>query len=452
MAPHATRVVPQAGDRDSTWESRGKSAIRAAALAFFVDAFDAYVPVLAIIPAQNYFVPESLSNVTRVTIDFVVFFTISWVGRPIGSFIFGHLADTVGRRLSTLISIAGFGIVTLLMALLPGYATLGLGAVVAFGVLRLIGGIFIGGEYAGAATLALEYAPREKRGLWGSLCNIGYPSALAANTLIVYLLLLVIPSGHADSAYSVWGWRIPFFIGVGLAAWTFASYYFSVEESDLWLGVTKVAVPAKKLFTERQYVLRFLQVCVVMLGAWLTLNAVAGSLPSIMKNIIKIENGHATLFYFGSTAISAALFPLIGILGQKFGRRNLYIFLGVINVVVTPPVYIWLIGAEHDSNLLFFLAVFIIQLPTLAVWAVVTAYITESFPTAVRSTAYGLGFSLTTVPAAFYSFFMIAISGMVPYKYTIVVVLALGGILLGVGAYIGKDNRLVDFHRAEEVS
>lgn len=436
----------QSASSKATFHEKGKRAVRAGGLAFFVDAFDAYVPVIALAPAQIYFVPDYLPTATKATIAYVVFFTISWIGRPIGAFIFGHIADTMGRRKTTLISVAGFGLATLAMGLLPGYQAVGIASVIAFAILRLIGGVFIGGEYTGAAPLAVEYAPRSRRGLWGALCNVGYPAGLAANTLFVFILLYFIPSGTLNSPYTIWGWRIPFGVGVLLAAFVFVYYYRSVSESEVWASAEKEQAPIKQLFLNRSYRSRFLQVCTLMLGAWLTLNAVAGSLPTFLKTVLKIDSTYATLAYLVSTIIGAALFPLIGLLGQRIGRKQMYVLLGIVNLTLTPMFYVWLVAAGYRSAILTMALVILIQLPTLAVWALVTAYITETFPTQIRSTAYGLGFSLTTVPAAFYSFAMLGLGHVMPYKYTVAIVLAMGGLCMLIGALRGPDNRSVDFH------
>lgn len=425
---------------------RGRRALRAASLAFFVDAFDAYVPVLALAPAQEYFLPATMPVAERATAAYFVFFAIAWAGRPLGCFLFGHLGDTIGRRNTTIISMAGFGLCTLLMALMPGYAQLGLTAVIIFGALRLVGGMFIGGEYTGAAPLAIEYAPPEKRGLWGSLCNIGYPSALAVNTLLTFLLLQIIPAGGPDAPYSLWGWRIPFVIGALMAVAMTIYYYRAVPESELWLGAKKSPAPLKELFASR-LVLRFIQVFILNLGAWLTLNPVAGSLSTFLHVILKVPSSLSTLAIFISTAIGALLFPLTGMLGQRIGRKQLYAILGVVNIFITPGLYVLLAWRGYQSAGMLILLVTLIQIPTLVVWALLTAYITESFPTRVRASGYGLGFSLATVPAAFYSFGLLALKRFMPYQYTLAVVLALGGLLLLVGALLGPDNRHIDFRK-----
>jgi len=389
-------VVVGSSTSHAATAERGRSALRAASLAFFVDAFDAYVPVLALAPAQVFFLPPSLPVSTRATLAYIIFFTISWMGRPIGAFIFGHFSDTIGRRRTTLISVAGFGACTLAMALLPGYAQWGLAAIAAFGVLRLIGGIFIGGEYTGAAPLAVEYAPKDQRGLWGSLCNIGYPAALAANTGLTYLLLQFFPAGGPDAPYSLYGWRIAFVIGALLAFAVFAYYYRAVPESDVWITADKSAAPLKDLFGKQQFP-RFAQVFMLMLGAWLTLNPVAGTLGTLFRVVLNVPNSLATVAIFASTLLGATAFPFIGMLGQNISRRTLFMIIGGTNVLVTPPLYVWLVASGHDHAALLITLTILIQIPTLAVWALVTAYITESFPTKVRASGYGLGFSLATI-------------------------------------------------------
>ena len=124
---------------------RAKSAIRGAWFGFFVDMFDIYLPIVVLAPALVYFVAPEMGTVEKSIVSGSIF-AATLIGRPIGSFIFGHFADAIGRRRTTIISVTGFGVVTLLMALLPGYQQWGLAAVILLIVLRLGGGGFLGGE------------------------------------------------------------------------------------------------------------------------------------------------------------------------------------------------------------------------------------------------------------------------------------------------------------------
>jgi MFS family permease len=153
-----------------------------------------------------YFIPAGLSAAAQATIFYVVF-AVSLIGRPLGALIFGHFGDRVGRRQTTLISVAGFGIATLSIAALPGYAAWGEGAIAALILLRLLNGIFIGGEYTAANPLAMEYSPKDKRGLYAAIIHVGYPTALVCTALLAALMLKVAPGGDASSAYAVWGWK-----------------------------------------------------------------------------------------------------------------------------------------------------------------------------------------------------------------------------------------------------
>ncbi len=226
-----------------------RRAVRAAYLGFFVDMFEVYLPIAVLTPALAYFIPSGLSGATQATIFYGVF-AVSLIGRPIGAVIFGHFGDRLGRRQTTLVSVAGFGIATLVIALLPGYAVWGEASIVALVILRLIDGIFIGGEYTAANPLAMEYCPKDKRGLYAALIHVGYPAALVCISLLTAVMLKVTPGGDAGSAYAVWGWRIPFVIGALLAAGLFVYYYLLVPESELWRSSKKSTAPLKEVFSE----------------------------------------------------------------------------------------------------------------------------------------------------------------------------------------------------------
>ena len=212
---------------------RAKSAIRGAFFGFFVDMFDIYLPIVVLAPALIYFVSPDIGTVAKSIIGGSIF-AATLIGRPIGSFIFGHFADAMGRRRTTIIAVTGFGVCTLLMALLPGYEQWGIAAVILFVVLRLVDGVFLGGEYTAANPLAMEYSPKEKRGLYSAFVMSGYPLAFAAISAITTGLLFLLPAGDINSPYVQWGWRIPFLIGAVLAFALVVYYVRSVDESELF--------------------------------------------------------------------------------------------------------------------------------------------------------------------------------------------------------------------------
>jgi|HubBroStandDraft_5_1064220.scaffolds.fasta_scaffold86407_2 MFS family permease len=422
-----------------------RRAVRAAYFGFFVDMFEVYLPIAVLAPALGYFIPAGLSAATNATI-FSVIFAISLMGRPIGSIVFGHFGDRLGRRRITLISIGGFAVATLLVAALPGYAAWGGASIAALLILRLANGIFIGGEYTAANPLAMEYSPREKRGLNAALIHVGYPAALVCVSLLAAFLLKVAPGGDANSAYAVWAWRVPFVIGALLAGVLCLYYYFLVPESDVWRSSRKSAAPLKQIFSGAD-LRRLGQLIVVVSGAWLTLDATVAALPGVINTVLGVNSTDVNTGILIGAALSMPLLPLMGVLGQKFGRRPMIAILGVLNLFPASVLYYTLVaGGYHHSAMLIALVALILVL-TIPVWAVITPYLAESFRTEIRSCGYGISYSVATILPGLYSFYMLALARIMPYEFTPIVLLVLGGLMLSLGALAGPETKDVDFSR-----
>jgi predicted MFS family arabinose efflux permease len=422
-----------------------RRALRAASFGFFVDMFEVYLPIAVLAPALVYFVPVDLSATAQATIFYLVF-AVSLMARPLGAVIFGYFSDRVGRRQTTLISVAGFGLATLLISALPGYAAWGEGAIAALIILRLLNGIFIGGEYTAANPLAMEYAPKERRGLYAAFIHVGYPTALVCIALLAALMLKVAPAGHANSAYATWGWRIPFLIGALLAGALFAYYYLLVPESELWRSSKRSSAPLKELFSGSD-LRRLAQLFLVMSGAWLTLSATVGALPGVINTILKVQSSEVNTGILIGAALSIPLYPLIGLISQKIGRRPTIAAIGFLSAIPASAAYFILVaGAYRDSTSLICL-VALIEVLTLPIWAVHTPYLVESFRTEIRSSGYGVSYSLATILPGLYSIYLLGLAKLMPYEFGPIVLLALGGLLLSCGAWAGPETKHVDLHR-----
>src|SRR5207248_2859142 len=178
-------------------------------------------------------------------------FIATLLGRPLGSLIFGRLADKVGRRKVTIWAVAGCGGCTALVAVLPGYSQVGLVGVLLMVVLRLVDGVFLGGEYTGATPLAMEASPAGRRGWYGGLVGMGFPVSYCAIALVTWVMLRIAPQGGPHSAYSVWGWRVPFLIGAVLCAVFCVYYRRSVAESTAWRAARKSKSPVREVVIGR---------------------------------------------------------------------------------------------------------------------------------------------------------------------------------------------------------
>lgn len=162
------------------------------------------------------FFPSSDSRVS--TAAAFATFAIGFVLRPVGAVLFGHLGDRIGRRRTLLATLVLMGCATTLIGVLPTHRQVGIAAPVSLVALRCLQGLSMGGEWGGAALLAVEHAPEGRRSLWGSLPQMGSPIGLLSSTLV-----LLAVSQLPDPQFQSWGWRIPFlltasFMVVGLRA------------------------------------------------------------------------------------------------------------------------------------------------------------------------------------------------------------------------------------------
>src|SRR4051794_20166576 len=213
--------------------AKRRSATLGAFFAEFVDMFDIYLPTVILAPALAYFQPAQMSPGLAGIFTSLIFAT-TLVGRPVGAALFGAVADRTGRRKSTIASVSGFGVITLLIALIPGYATVGIASYWILIVLRFLDGVCLGGGYTGALPLAMEYSPKHRRGLLGGVILAAFPLAYIVINLVGLALFTLFPLAGATSPYAVWGWRIPFVIGALLAGVLAIYYVRSVSESEIW--------------------------------------------------------------------------------------------------------------------------------------------------------------------------------------------------------------------------
>jgi MFS family permease len=437
------RVQTVEEQRTQTLGPKGRKAVWGAFVGFFVDMFDVYLPIVVLAPATIYFVSSDLSAPATAIVSGSIF-AATLVGRPLGAIIFGHFADVIGRRRTTIISITGFGVCTLLMALLPGYQQWGIAAVIALIILRLVDGAFIGGEYSAANPLAMEYSPKEKRGLYAGIIQSGYPLAFAAISAITAVLLFLLPADGLNSPYVQWGWRIPFFIGAVLAFVMAAYFYFFVDESELFEASGGTESPLKTLFSGENFK-NFLQVFVLMSGFWLSLNTVSAVLPGLLRSQVGLSNTNVTITLVIAYITVALSFVGAGALSQGIGRRTLLMWLGGLMAVVGTFLYYLLIGTTPDNLLMIILLTTIITVLVSSNWGLATSYINERFHTSVRASGFGIGYSLAVILPSFYAFYQAGLATFMPFEYTVLVLLVIGGLLILGGAAWGPETKDVDF-------
>jgi metabolite-proton symporter len=178
-----------------------------------IEFYDYYIyGTAAALVLNDAFFPD-LSE-TAGTLATLSTFAVGFAARPLGAAVFGHFGDRVGRKAVLVVSLLMMGLSTGLIGLLPGYATLGVWAPILLVTLRVVQGLGLGGEWGGAALLAVEHAPKGKRGLYAAAPQMGSPVGYFAATLT----FLIMSSTLGDEAFDSWGWRIPFLLSFVLVA------------------------------------------------------------------------------------------------------------------------------------------------------------------------------------------------------------------------------------------
>lgn len=443
----ATHTTVDRGSASSDQLSpQAKRSVWGAFVAFFIDNFDIFLPVIALGPAIHYFVPETLPAMTAVVADAMIF-AATLIGRPLGALIFGHFADTIGRKRVTVICVFGFGIVTLIIAALPGYQHWGASVIWVFILLRLIDGIFLGGEYTAANPLAMEQCPKAKRGLYGSIIQSAASWGTSAIAIVTLLVLLGVPAGDLDSPYVQWGWRIPFVIGA-LMAFALGIYYMrSIDESTLWEKAKKkgkTESPLKMLF-RGENLKSFVQVFVLMTGFWLLLNASLAMMPGLLARNMGVHGTDLTFALVVSYIVLAVGYILGGALSQRIGRRKYLMGTAVLSAVLGSIFYYLLLNAQPGDLAMIVLLATLTTVFVVLPGALGCVYINERFHTGVRASGFGLGYSLAIILPAFYVFYQQGLAFFMPFKYTVIALVVIGAALVFIGAAWGPETKDVDF-------
>jgi MFS family permease len=340
-----------------------------------------------------------------------------------------------------MISIAGFGTLTGVVAFLPGYSTIGVWSLVLLLALRFIGGVFMGGEYTSNNTLALEIAPKHRRGFVGGLLQGAFPVGFGAVSLSASLMLAL----TTKQQYYDWGWRIPFLFGAALA-FAFLAYYRTVPESPLWQESEKSEAPLKEVLSGTH--LRNLgQVFLMMSGFWLV-GQPGGVLPSIMIRNLHVPSVTTTNTFLVASIALFFGFMFYALLGQAIGRR-LAIIIGSLVVLITAPIcYYAMLAHALSGGSVLGTAVLAgaFQVLLIAPWGIVSTYICERFPTHVRASGYGIGYSLAIIIPSFSGIYLLWLSHLMPYLYTPIVLMVLAPLLMIAGALLGPETRDVELH------
>ncbi|XNS28034.1 MFS transporter [Citricoccus nitrophenolicus] len=417
----------------------GKAALRAGVVGNWIDNIHVFLPVTALAPAMLVLAGPAATASTGALIIVAMLF-----GRPVGGIVFGRISDRLGRTRTTRIAIAGTAVCALAIAAVPTHELLGAGTVALILALRFLGGIFVAGEYSAAIPLAMEWSTGRKRGLMSGLILSMAPWAQATIAFSVAGLLALIGPEH----YAAWGWRLLFVIGAALSLGMFAYYRRQVADAPVFhrartaprTSGEPAAVgerPASglgSLLTGR-WAKAFWQVFLLMTGLWLLTYSTVLLLTERMTTDSVLDPAAVPVVIGLASVAQAVVMAVAGHLSTFTGRRRLFMLWGLVAAVAGPVV--WWLAITTSTFLLAAVFAAVLQVITVSAYGPVSAYLSERFPTEVRSTGYGMGYSLSLVVPALYPFYLPLIEPVLGRHGSVMVLVGLGGLLLALGAALG---------------
>ncbi|MGA7964959.1 MAG: MFS transporter [Gammaproteobacteria bacterium] len=323
----------------------------------------------------------------------LVGFAISFLIRPLGGLFWGPIGDRIGRKRVLSMTIIMMASATALIAFIPAYKTIGIWAPVILFVLRILQGFSAGGEYGGAATFMAEYAPKNRRGMYGSFLEVGTLTGFTGAAAIALLMSTVL----GDSAMATWGWRVPFLVAIPLG---YIGMYLrtKMEETPVFQEIEQEEEKQKESVFRiyKNLVTTYFRSTMILFGLVIALNVVEYTFltytPTYLQDSLGMSENHALLVPLFGQIMMAILLPFFGRLSDSVGRRPIWLFSCIGLIVFVLPLYM-LMGTGLVGAIIGFTLIGILFAPQLST---ISATFPAMFPTMVRYAGVAIAYNVST--------------------------------------------------------
>ena len=399
-------VEAAAGKAQAMVRDSVKTVIAASMVGTAIEFYDFYAYGTA---AANYFPKVFFGDTTNPTVALLaslLTFAIAFIARPLGSLVFGHFGDRMGRKTTLVVSLLTMGIATFLIGCLPTYNQGGGAAVAVLCLCRVVQGIGLGGEWSGAALVATENAPEDKRALYGSFPELGAPIGFFLSNGTYFLL----ETFNDNDAMLAWGWRVPFLLSsilviVGLVVrvqmeetpiFRMAQEQKKVVKSPL----TEVFKKSWKEVIQATFLVAVTYTLFYTLATW----SLAWGTKTVEQGggNLGFTNQEYLLMLMIAVCVFAAFIVISCVNADKFGRKRVIIissccliaFALLFPFLLDPAV----VGQRNFATNLLFLCIGFALMGT--AFGPIGAFLPELFDANVRYSGSGIGYNLAAIVGA----------------------------------------------------
>lgn len=371
-----------------------KTVILASMMGTAIEFFDFYAYGTA---SAAYFPKVFFPQMTPLlaTLLSLLTFGVAFVARPVGSFVFGHFGDRLGRKKTLVVSLLVMGVATVAIGFIPGYQSIGVGSALLLCLCRFVQGIGLGGEWSGAVLVATENAPADKRALYGAFPEVGAPIGFFICNGLFYVLEKMLTPAQMMS----FGWRVPFWASSVLVV---IGLYVRhrLQETPLFKLAQErdntTRSPLKVVFKENwREILKGTFLMGATYAMFFTLTTWS---LSFATTALGFSHSEFLLLLMAAIVEFAVLIMTTSVLADKVGRKKVLMTASVALVVFSLVFPYFLEGQHNMVGMLLFLGLGFVVMGTL--YGPVGAVLPELFPTKVRYSGAGITYNLAAVVGA----------------------------------------------------